>query len=89
MRPVPDYLSPTIVEPWLRKYQVLPGRTHPEMQGMGHGGYILTSTRVFDDPSANSSVTRRKTKRKIEAVVPAVEGIVEGTEAKVAKTELE
>ena len=52
---------------------------------MGHGGYILTSTRVFDDPSANSSVTRRKTKRKIEVVVPTVEG----TETKVAKTDLE
>lgn len=86
MRPIRDFLSPSIVEPWLRKYQVLPGRTHPEMQGMGHGGYLLISTRVFDDPSANSSVSRKKTKRKIEAVVPAV---VEGSEAKVAKTDLE
>ena len=51
---MPDILNPTILEPWMRQYQVLPGRMHPEMNGIGHGGYILHATRVFDEPSANS-----------------------------------
>lgn len=50
----PSFLSPTIIEPWLRQYQVLPGRTHPEMSGMGHGGYLLNCFRVFDDEEAIS-----------------------------------
>ena len=58
------------------------------MQGMGHGGFLLTATRVFDDPSANSHITRRKTKRKIDAVVTEPVA-AEGSEAKVAKTDLE
>lgn len=66
LRDAPDFLAPSISEPWLRKYQVLPGRTHPEMAGMQHGGYILSATRVFDDETANSfaSATRANKRRK-------------------------
>lgn len=69
LRSIPELLAPSIVEPWLRKYQVLPGRTHPEMAGMGHGGYILATTRVFNDAEANSvSMGRRQARRrKVEA----------------------
>lgn len=35
-----------ISEPWLREYQVLPSRTHPNMQMNAFGGYILSGTRV-------------------------------------------
>lgn len=68
MKQEPSFLTPSITEPFLRRYQVLPGRTHPEMQGMGHGGYLLTSTRVYDDPEANSYLlgARQKKKRKAE-----------------------
>jgi hypothetical protein len=29
---------------------VLPGRTHPEMQGTLGGGYLLHATKVIDEP---------------------------------------
>jgi tRNA (adenine-N(1)-)-methyltransferase non-catalytic subunit len=54
---IPDrsLLNPTIIEPWLRQYQVLPGRTHPTMNGIAHGGYLLHAVRVFDDPGISSA----------------------------------
>ena len=33
-------------ESWWREYQVLPGRTHPEMMTSGTGGYVLSGVRV-------------------------------------------
>lgn len=33
-------------ESWWREYQVLPGRTHPEMSTSGTGGYILSGIKV-------------------------------------------
>lgn len=54
-------LNPTIVEPWLRQYQVLPGRTHPEMNGTAHGGYIMHATRIIDEGIvSNASASRKK-----------------------------
>ncbi|KAL8090630.1 hypothetical protein AgCh_039894 [Apium graveolens] len=38
-----------IAEPWLREYQVLPSRTHPQMQMSSFGGYVLTGTRICSD----------------------------------------
>lgn len=38
-----------ISEPWLREYQVLPSRTHPQMQMSSFGGYILSGTRICSD----------------------------------------
>ncbi|TIB82590.1 Gcd10p-domain-containing protein [Wallemia mellicola] len=58
-----NFLSPVVSESWLRQYQVLPGRTHPNMQMSATGGYLLHTLRVFDDPLAHSvkAVKRRKT----------------------------
>ncbi len=36
----------TLSESWLRRHQVLPGRTHPEMMMSGGGGYILSGIYV-------------------------------------------
>ena len=33
-------------ESWWRQYQVLPGRTHPQMSTSGTGGYILSGIKV-------------------------------------------
>lgn len=33
-------------ETWLRQYQVLPNRTHPEVNMSGGGGYLLTGTKL-------------------------------------------
>ncbi|KAG9305708.1 hypothetical protein G9A89_005106 [Geosiphon pyriformis] len=54
MRIVKHYLNPQISESWLRNYQVLPGRTHPEMSTTGGGGYILSTIRVVIDQSLPS-----------------------------------
>ncbi|KAL0581062.1 tRNA (adenine(58)-N(1))-methyltransferase non-catalytic subunit trm6 [Marasmius crinis-equi] len=43
----PGFLAPTVTEVWLRRYQVLPGRTHPMMNTSGSGGYILHVIKVY------------------------------------------
>jgi len=35
-----------ITESWLRNYQILPERTHPEMSMSGTGGYLLTGIKL-------------------------------------------
>ncbi|KAI1295646.1 tRNA (adenine(58)-N(1))-methyltransferase non-catalytic subunit TRM6 [Halotydeus destructor] len=40
-----DCINLRLFESWLRRYQVLPGRTRPEMNMSGSGGYILTGTK--------------------------------------------
>ena len=47
-----EFINISVTEPWLRKYQVLPGRTHPEMTTSSTGGYILHALRVFGDKQA-------------------------------------
>lgn len=52
-------LSPTLInvsvsEPWLRRYQVLPGRTHPEMTTSSTGGAILHAIRVYTEDETES-----------------------------------
>ena len=34
-------------EPWLREHQVLPGRSHPNMNMLGTGGYLLSGIAVL------------------------------------------
>ncbi|KIK70641.1 hypothetical protein GYMLUDRAFT_65858 [Collybiopsis luxurians FD-317 M1] len=46
LRNTPGYLGPNLTEGWLRRYQVLPGRTHPTMNTSGSGGYILHVIKV-------------------------------------------
>ncbi|KAH9064089.1 Gcd10p-domain-containing protein [Lactarius vividus] len=43
----PQYLAPSISESWLRRYQVLPGRTHPVMSTSGGGGYLLHAIKMY------------------------------------------
>lgn len=59
MRKSPDLLAPQITESWLRKSQVLPGRTHPEMSTWGTGGSLLTATKVIDFP-VQAALTKRE-----------------------------
>ncbi|KAL1761850.1 Gcd10p family-domain-containing protein [Schizophyllum commune] len=58
------YLAPTVVEAWLRQYQVLPGRTHPTMNTSGTGGYLFHALKVYDDPNASAAVVLRQRKVK-------------------------
>lgn len=47
LRNFSEWLSPSLTESWLRRYQVLPGRTHPLMNMSGSGGYLLHAIRVY------------------------------------------
>ncbi|XP_038078991.1 tRNA (adenine(58)-N(1))-methyltransferase non-catalytic subunit TRM6-like [Patiria miniata] len=38
-----------VTETWLREYQVLPERTHPNVNMSGTGGYLLTGTTVSNE----------------------------------------
>lgn len=60
----PGYLAPSITESWLRRYQVLPGRTHPTMNTSGSGGFLLHVIKVYDDPNASKVSSHRQSKRR-------------------------
>ncbi|OJA19138.1 hypothetical protein AZE42_02144 [Rhizopogon vesiculosus] len=60
----PNYLAPSITESWLRRYQVLPGRTHPTMNASGSGGFLLHAIKVYDDPNASRVPSHRQSKRR-------------------------
>ena len=53
------YLNPSITESWLRKWQVLPGRTHPFMSMSGSGGFLLTATKVYAEHATSSILASR------------------------------
>ncbi|KAK9429022.1 Gcd10p family-domain-containing protein [Lipomyces doorenjongii] len=53
-------LAPTILESRVRKYQVFPGRTHPEMTSKSGGGYVLWGTRVLPSKVQAGGKKRRK-----------------------------
>lgn len=83
LRAHPEFLSPSIHEPFLRRYQVLPGRTHPEMNGLGSTGCILQAYRVYDAEVNSYAAKKRQTmaankRRKLEAEAEA-EASKEGT----------
>jgi len=40
------YIMLRVTETWLRQYQVLPERTHPEINMSGGGGYVLSGYKV-------------------------------------------
>lgn len=44
-----DVINIRIVENWLRSYQVLTDRTHPEINMLGTGGYLLTGIVVTNN----------------------------------------
>lgn len=69
MREIPTYLAPSVTEAWLRRYQVLPGRTHPTMNTSGSGGFLLHAIKVFDHPSRHN----RSRKMSCEADAPMQE----------------
>ncbi|KAJ6575420.1 Gcd10p family-domain-containing protein [Mycena capillaripes] len=55
LRALPGYLCPSVTEVWLRRYQVLPGRTHPTMNTSGTGGFILHAIKVYVPSVCNSA----------------------------------
>ncbi|ORX52833.1 Gcd10p-domain-containing protein [Hesseltinella vesiculosa] len=69
MRQSADFIESNVTESFLRRYQVLPGRTHPEMTMSASGGYLLSGIKVIDcefDPNlvVRDESSRRTKKRK-------------------------
>ncbi|KAF9930180.1 tRNA (adenine(58)-N(1))-methyltransferase non-catalytic subunit trm6 [Modicella reniformis] len=85
MRKSSDLLAPQLTESWLRKSQVLPGRTHPEMSTWGTGGCLLTATRVIDKPvQAGLTKRERLEVEKKNAEIKKLKRMREGAENVVA-----
>ncbi|KAG6900507.1 hypothetical protein C0993_009460 [Termitomyces sp. T159_Od127] len=82
MRATTQYLSPNITETWLRRYQVLPGRTHPTMNTSGSGGYLLHAYKIYDDPNASSVLMHRHKPKKPKLAEPASEVVSDDTSSK-------
>ncbi|KAF7972594.1 hypothetical protein HWV62_17398 [Athelia sp. TMB] len=82
-RSLPGYLGPTVTEAWLRRYQVLPGRTHPTMNTSGSGGFLFNVIKVYDDPTASSVLAQRhhSKRRKQEISVDDVKMELSATES--------
>ncbi|KZO93990.1 Gcd10p-domain-containing protein [Calocera viscosa TUFC12733] len=81
------WLHLQLTEGWLRRYQVLPGRTHPDMNVQGSGGWLLHAIKVYDDPSASSVVhweVQARKKRKLDAVASDATTPAEGETEEVA-----
>ncbi|CEJ02829.1 hypothetical protein RMCBS344292_16823 [Rhizopus microsporus] len=70
MRRSRDFINADITESFLRQYQVLPGRMHPNMNMSAGGGYLLSAIRVIDCPfditlvKRDDSNNRRHKKKK-------------------------
>lgn len=82
-----EFINISVTEPWLRKYQVLPGRTHPEMTTSSTAGSILHALRVFGEAQA---LKLRKEylatlEESSEGVKRAPEQDVEGSEGREIK----
>ena len=50
-----QWINITLSENFMRKYQVLPMRTHPYMNMFNNGGFVLTATRVLNENGANNT----------------------------------
>ncbi|KAJ9119047.1 hypothetical protein QFC22_003538 [Naganishia vaughanmartiniae] len=86
MRSRPEYLAPTLTESFMRRYQVLPGRTHPTMSTSGTGGFLLHATRVI--PSAENNVNRTAARRLNRSNAKAKKAAAEQTTSTEATPEV-
>lgn len=53
-------INVSVTEPFQRRYQVLPGRTHPEMMTSATAGYILHAIRVLTEEETLRAVEERE-----------------------------
>ena len=63
------FINVSLTEPWLRRYQVLPGRTHPEMMTSATAGFILHALRVWTHEEALQ--IKNKHEAELEAAAAA------------------
>ena len=50
-----QWVNISLTETFMRKYQVLPMRTHPYMNMYNNSGYVLTATRVINESGVGTS----------------------------------
>jgi len=60
MKATSGFLGPQVSETWTRKYQVLPGRTHPMMSTSGSGGHLLQAIKIYDSVVAQSTLVQER-----------------------------
>jgi len=74
----------SITEPFQRKYQVLPGRMHPEMTTSSSAGYLLHAIRVLTDEETRAAVAEKDQEPTLKE-----QEDLSGPEAKRQRTEVE
>lgn len=70
-------VSLNISETWLRRYQVLPDRTRPEMNISGFGGYLLSGTKVLIGSPIEQNIVAESEQRCVELEGPVMDVQVE------------
>ncbi|KAG5647727.1 hypothetical protein DXG03_008450 [Asterophora parasitica] len=81
MRGASQYLCPNITESFLRRYQVLPGRTHPTMVTSGTGGFVLHAIKIYDDPNASKVIFDRRKPKKPKADQATEQHVTSGSDS--------
>lgn len=56
----------SVSEPFMRKYQVLPGRMHPEVSTSATAGYILHAIRVLTDEETKAIIVKERARQATE-----------------------
>ncbi|SPO35946.1 related to GCD10 - translation initiation factor eIF3 RNA-binding subunit [Pseudozyma flocculosa] len=69
LRASEEFVNISVTEPWMRRYQVLPGRTHPEMTTSATGGFILHALRVL--PEGEAQAMKEARQAELEALAAA------------------
>lgn len=77
-----QWTASNITEGTLRRYQVHPGRTHPEMNGIGPAGFLLHAFHILTSDTLGELLPKRAKKAKVESTIK-----VDKVEAKVEAKE--
>lgn len=59
LRAMHSLVNVSVTEPWQRRYQVLPGRMHPEMMTSASAGYILHGIRVLTEEDTSRAMSNQ------------------------------
>lgn len=66
LRVLHSLVNVSVTEPWLRRYQVLPGRMHPEMSTSASAGYILHAIRVLSEEETRDMLVKEGERKRLK-----------------------
>ncbi|CAO1617379.1 unnamed protein product [Parajaminaea phylloscopi] len=89
LRGNPEIINLSVTEPWMRRYQVLPGRTHPEMSTSATSGYLLSAIRVFTQAQAAGMAEQERERRARSAEATVASAVSEDASKKRSAAELD